>query len=80
MRLRLVLDKEKRAYVGTATTPDAQWTVHADITSDDDVTLATDAPADVADYTRRVVRIAVRAAKADGTPAPRVIQRWRAPQ
>ncbi len=79
MRLRLVLDRSKRAYEGTATTPDAQWKVRADIASDD-VTLDTDAPADVADYTRRVVRIAVRTAKADGTPAPRVIQRWRAPQ
>jgi hypothetical protein len=78
MRLRLVLDRSKRVYEGTATTPDAQWKVRAEI--GDDVTLETDAPADVADYTRRVVRIAVKAAKTDGTPAPHVIQRWRAPQ
>lgn len=78
MRLHLVLDRSKQFYEGTATTPDAQWTVRAEI--GDDVTLATDAPADVADYTRRVVRIAVRDAKAEGTPFPRVIQRWRAPQ
>lgn len=78
MRLRLVLDPSKRVYEGTATTPEAQWNVRAAI--DDDVALETDAPADVADYTRRVIRIAVRAAKTDGTPVPRVIQRWRAPQ
>ncbi len=78
MRLRLVLDGSKHVYEGTATTPDAQWKVRANIA--DDVALETDAPADVADYTRRVIRIAVRAAKTDGTPVPRVIQRWRAPQ
>jgi hypothetical protein len=76
MRLRLVLDRTKRVYEGTATTPDAQWKVRAEL--DDEVTLDTDAPADVADYTRRVVRIAVKTAKNDGTPVPRVIQRWRA--
>lgn len=76
--MRLVLDRSKRFYEGTATTPEAQWKVRAEI--GDDVSLETDAPADVAEYTRRVVRIAVRDAKTAGTPAPRVIQRWRAPQ
>ena len=76
MRLRLVLDPAKRAYEGTATTPDAQWEMRADL--EGDVALDTDAPAEVAEYTRRVIRIALRAAKTDGTPLPRVIQRWRA--
>ncbi len=78
MRLRLVLDRSKRVYEGTATTPASQWKVRANIESD--VSLETDAPDDVAEYTRRVVRIALKTAKADGTPPPRVIQRWRAPQ
>jgi len=82
MRLRLVLDSKKRAYEGTATTPDEQWAVRVDLpsTSEGDVTVETRAPADVAEYTRRVVRIAAKNAKADGVAVPRTIQRWRAPQ
>jgi len=78
MRLRLVLDGDKRGYEGTATTPEEQWSVRVDL--EGDVTVKTDAPADVAEYTRRIVRIAAKAAKTDGTPVPRTIQRWRAPQ
>lgn len=76
MRLRLVLDGSKQAYEGTATTPDAQWSVRVDIDGD----VKTDAPEEVAEYTRRVVRIAAKNAKADGVAVPRTIQRWRAPQ
>jgi hypothetical protein len=77
MRLRLVLDRSRKAYEGTATTPVAQWPVRAELDGDD-VKLETTAPAELAEYTRRVVRIAARNAKTDGTPVPRVIQRWRA--
>ena len=79
MRLRLVLDRSRKFYEGTATTPDAQWPVRAELDDAGDVTLETTAPAEIAEYTRRVVRIAARAAKTDGTGVPRVIQRWRAP-
>jgi hypothetical protein len=78
MRLKLVLDAEKRAYEGTATTPDEQWAVRVDL--EDDVRVKTDAPPDVAEYTRRIVRIAAKNAKADGVAVPRTIQRWRASQ
>jgi len=79
MRLKLVLDGTKRAYEGTATTPDEQWPVRV-VDLEGDVTVETRAPADVAEYTRRVVRIAAKTAKADGVSVPRTIQRWRAPQ
>jgi hypothetical protein len=78
MRLRLVLDGSKQAYEGTATTPDAQWSVR--VVLEGDVDVKTDAPEDVAEYTRRVVRIAAKNAKTDGVAVPRTIQRWRAPQ
>ena len=45
---------------------------------DGDVAVETGAPKDVADYVKRVVRIAVRDAVAEGTSPPRTIQRWRA--
>jgi hypothetical protein len=81
MRLKLVLDANKRAYEGTATTPDEQWPVRVDVSSPSgEVSVETKAPADVAEYTRRVVRIAAKNAKADGVGVPRTIQRWRAPQ
>lgn len=76
MRLRLVLDRSGRHYDGTATTPDAQWRIAAAIDDDGAVTIDTRAPAEIADYARRVVRIAVR--NAAGARSPRVIQRWRA--
>jgi hypothetical protein len=78
LRLRLVLDRSKDFYEGTATTPDEQWAVRVDLESE--VTVKTEAPADVAEYTRRVVRIAAKNAKQDGVGVPRTIQRWRAPQ
>jgi hypothetical protein len=80
MRLKLVLDATKRVYEGTATTPDAQWAVRVDLDLEGDVSVETKAPSDVAEYTRRVVRIAAKNAKADGVGVPRTIQRWRAPQ
>lgn len=78
MRLKLVLDRSKRAYEGTATTPDEQWAVRVDL--EGEVSVKTDAPDEVAEYTRRVVRIAAKSAKSDGVGVPRTIQRWRAPQ
>ena len=75
MRLRLVLDPGKRRYEGTATTPSSRWTITATIAPDESVSIAGDAPAEIAEYARRVVRIAVR--NTEGA-LPRTIQRWRA--
>ena len=76
LRLRLVLDKSKARYEGAATTPSQQWDVA--VALEPDVAVETGAPKDVADYVKRVVRIAVRDAVAEGTSPPRTIQRWRA--
>jgi len=77
VRLRLVLGRSKRAYEGAATTPRAQWDVRADV-DEARVEVKTAAPAEIAEWIRRVVRIAARNAAAEGMPLPRVIQRWRA--
>jgi hypothetical protein len=65
-------------YLGTATTPDERWEVRADVDDALGVTVTTNAPSEIAEYARRVVRIAVRDAKKDGLPLPRMLQRWRA--
>lgn len=78
MRLRLVLGRGKRVYEGTATTPSERWDVRAEIAEDARVDVHSSAPSEIAEYARRVVRIAARDAKAEGTALPRVIQRWRA--
>jgi hypothetical protein len=76
VRLRLLLDRSGRRYEGTATTRDAQWKVVAAIAEDGTVTVDTAAPAEFAEYARRVVRVAARSA--EGARPPRLIQRWRA--
>lgn len=76
MRLVLLLDRSKKSYCGTARTPGVIWEV--DVALEGDVSVATDAPKDVAEYVRRVVRIAVRGAAQDRLPLPLKIHRWRA--
>lgn len=76
MRLRLTFDRTKARYEGTATTPTERWELAAAI--EPDVVIETSAPKEVADYARRVVRIVIRDARAEGTSPPRTIQRWRA--
>ena len=76
MRLLLLLDRGKKHYGGTARTPDATWEMTVSL--EGDVSVETDAPEDVADYARRVVRIAVREAAASPTAPPLKIHRWRA--
>jgi hypothetical protein len=84
MRLRLVLRHPRdaaepiRMFEGTATTSASQWELRATVDGGGDVTVQTTAPAQIAEYTRRVVRIAARHAREEGTPLPRMIQRWRA--
>lgn len=79
VRLRLVLQRGERRYEGTATTPGSQWAVQATV---DETSAAVDvqtaAPAEIAEWIRRVVRIAARDAAAETMALPRVIQRWRA--
>jgi len=77
VRLRLLLGRSKRAYEGVATTPHAQWEVRAEV-DEGRVEVSTSAPGEIAEWIRRVVRIAARNASAEGMPLPRVIQRWRA--
>jgi antitoxin component of MazEF toxin-antitoxin module len=79
LRLRLVL-RLPRSYEGTVTTPNAEWDVRAEVDDEGEVTVHTTARAELADYTRRVVRIAARHARDEGMPLPRMIQRWRADQ
>ncbi len=78
MRLRLVLGSGKRAFVGTATTPIAQWDVHVEVSEAGEVDVRTTAPQEIAEYARRVVRIAARHSREEGIALPRMIQRWRA--
>jgi hypothetical protein len=75
VRLKLTLHGSR--YEGTATTPTDQWTLRADVHDDGSVTMDTTAPVEIAEYARRVVRIAVKDARADGLPLPRMLQRWR---
>jgi hypothetical protein len=78
VRLRLVLQRGERRYEGTATTPRAQWGVRAEVNEESAVDVQTDAPGEIAEWIRRVVRIAARGAAAEKLALPRVIQRWRA--
>lgn len=76
VRLRLVLEPGGRRYAGTAKTPVAEWPLAATIHEDGAVAVEGGPPDEIAEFVRRVVRVAVRNA-GDGRP-PRVIQRWRA--
>ena len=76
MRLLLLLDRDKRRYGGTARTPDETWEMTVSL--EGEVSVETNAPQDVADYARRVVRIAMRDAAASRTAPPLKIHRWRA--
>jgi hypothetical protein len=78
VRLRLLLGRTKTRYEGAATAPHAQWPVTATLAADGAVDVDTGAPGEVAEWIRRVVRIAARNAAAEGIAPPRVIQRWRA--
>jgi hypothetical protein len=75
--IRLHLKLHGQHYEGTATTPSHQWELRAEVAEDGEVTMQTSAPGEVAEYVRRVVRIAVRDAKKDKLPLPRFLQRWR---
>lgn len=76
LRLVLALDRDGARYEGTARTATETWDVR--VTLDEDVTVEAALEKEIADWIRRVVRIAVRDAKSNGTRPPRQIQRWRA--
>lgn len=75
-----MLRRGERAYEGTATTPEDQWPVRAEVDAEAAVELTTEAPGEISEWIRRVVRIAARGAASEGMALPRVIQRWRADQ
>ncbi|MEO8877226.1 MAG: hypothetical protein ABI461_16650, partial [Polyangiaceae bacterium] len=84
IRLELALkpaseaDAEKRvSYRGRIVTPDAEFAFEAFIADSGEVTAKSDAPADLTEKTRLVVRTAVRHATSEKSPLPRRIVRWR---
>ena len=87
LRLVLTLDRAGARYEGTARTKAETWDVGVAIDGVDGSagggtsrgpTVTTSAPKEAAEWIGRVVRIAVRDAKTNGTRPPRKIQRWRA--
>ncbi len=66
-----------RHYDGAIVTPDARFAVTADVAEDGGVTFCTDAPKEMAEKARLVLRTAVRHAAQDKTELPRRIVRWR---
>lgn len=64
-------------YVGAVYTPSEKYALDASIDGEGDVTVTSDAPADVAEKARLLVRTMVRHAESEGRPLPRRILRWR---
>ena len=75
-----MLRRGERSYEGAARTPTEQWAVQAEVDAEGGVGVTTAAPGEIAEWIRRVVRIAARGAASEGVALPRVIQRWRADQ
>ena len=80
IRIELTLGKNATnldAYSGLIVTPSGEFRFEASIATSGEVSVASDAPADLAEKTRLVVRTAVRHATAEKSPLPRRIVRWR---
>jgi len=58
-------------------TASEQWELRVAVDGAGEIEVTTTAPAEVARWAGRVVRIAVRSARGDERPLPRVLQRWR---
>ena len=58
-------------------TPDGKFELDATINANGEVTISSDAPAELAEKTRLIVRTAARHAAAEKSPLPRRIVRWR---
>ncbi|MEO6576836.1 MAG: hypothetical protein ABIP89_23515 [Polyangiaceae bacterium] len=82
--IRFVLDRGPEGppyvYEGAAFTPDLRFDLKVTVETDGTVTVAGDAPADVREKARLMVRTMVRHAKDEDGAPPRRIMRWRAPQ
>jgi len=80
IRIELTLGKNATnldAYLGLIVTPDGEFRIEASVAASGEVSVLSDAPADLAEKTRLVVRTAVRHAAAEKSPLPRRIVRWR---
>jgi hypothetical protein len=82
--VRIALERDKQAgppwnYRGAAHVPDASFACEVSVTSEGevDVTLPANAPPDLPEKVRLIVRTAYRQAKADGEPPAWKIVRWR---
>jgi hypothetical protein len=67
-------------YRGVAATSGDRFDIAATVSGDGEVAVdvPAEAPAELGEKVRRVLRAAYKHAKADGRPPPRRIQRWRA--
>jgi len=82
--VRIALERDKHAgppwnYRGAVHVPEASFAAEVTVNEDGEVnvTLAEDAPADLPEKVRLIVRTAYRQAKADGEPPAWKIVRWR---
>ena len=64
-------------YVGAVFTPDRRYELDARVDGDGQVTVASEAPDDVQEKARLLLRTLVRHAATEGRPLPRRILRWR---
>jgi hypothetical protein len=75
--LRFVLERVDGGYDGTVFTPTDRHALVARIALDGTVTVEGDAPAEIREKARLLVRTAIRHAAVDETEPPRRIVRWR---
>lgn len=64
-------------YVGDVFTPTERHRIELDVAEDGSVEVRSEAPPDLAEKARLLVRTVVRHARSEGTAPPRRIQRWR---
>jgi hypothetical protein len=64
-------------YDGTASTTDAKYAMRATVEENGDVAIESNAPEDVAEKARLIIRTAYKHARSEDEPPPRRIQRWR---
>jgi len=80
IRIELTLGEapdQRVKYEGVVVTPDAEFALEAVIAEGGEVTVTSTAPAEIAEKTRLLVRMAVRHAASEKSPLPRRIVRWR---
>jgi hypothetical protein len=80
IRIELTLGKNAAArdrYAGVIVTPDTEFAIEVILEDSGEVSVTSDAPADLAEKTRLIVRTAARHAAAEKSRLPRHIVRWR---